>query len=241
LFWLSWFAAVPISPLKLYLKEIALWSQKPMSRAIELIVFDMGHVFVDFEWDVVCQAFRERSGLSSEAFKEVLRQITTWGYETGHLNTVDLLKRFNEVLAGHHQGRDGAPGLLREDEFHELWNLTFRENDIMAEILSSLKERFPLYLLSNTNESHWNYLTCKYNVGRHFQELILSHEVQMAKPDPRIYELVLEKAGVAAQRCVFIDDLAVNVQAASGLGIQTIQFQGPEHLIAALAELGVIL
>lgn len=212
-----------------------------MSQTIELIVFDMGHVFVDFEWDTVCQAFRERSGMSCEAFKEVLRQITTWGYETGHLNTIDLLKRLNEMLVHYHQDSKQAPDLLQEEEFHQMWNLTFRENDIMTEILSSLKERFPLYLLSNTNESHWNYLTCKYNVGRHFQELILSHEVQMAKPDPRIYELVLEKAGVAAQRCVFIDDLAANVEAASGLGIQTIQFQGPEHLMAALAEFGVML
>ena len=57
-----------------------------------------------------------------------------------------------------------------------------------------------------------------------------SGEVGLAKPDPRIFSLLLERIGRPAEECVFIDDLAANIQVAAELGFKTILYVSPERL-----------
>lgn len=196
---------------------------------VKLIVFDMGHVFVDFNWDEVCKGFCARSSLSREEFRQVLSHLGSLGYEAGRISTADFLRELN----------DKARTNITLDEFKTLWNHTFQENVMMAALLQSLKANYPLYLLSNTNEIHYDYLQTSFNVARHFQELILSYQVGVSKPDQRIYQEVLKRSGLPAQHCLFIDDLLPNVLAAQALGMQTIQFAGIEDLKNRLSLLGV--
>ncbi|MBV8527560.1 MAG: HAD family phosphatase [Candidatus Dormibacteraeota bacterium] len=60
-----------------------------------------------------------------------------------------------------------------------------------------------------------------------FDVVVDSSRVGMRKPDPRIYELTCERLGVAPDRCLFIDDLECNVEAAAALGMQVIQCLDP--------------
>jgi HAD superfamily hydrolase (TIGR01509 family) len=110
----------------------------------------------------------------------------------------------------------------------------------MAAFLGELGQKYPLYLLSNTNEVHYAHLQGNFNVARHFKELILSFQVGLAKPNRLIYEEVLKRSGLSAAECIFIDDLAVNIAAARDLvGMHTIQFVGIDDLKVRLAEYGV--
>jgi putative hydrolase of the HAD superfamily len=196
---------------------------------VKLLVFDMGHVFVDFDWGSVCQGFCDRAGMSREQFKEVLAFVGTLGYEDGRVMTSGFVKALNEKLSL----------ALTTAEFDELWNFGFHENVEMAALLTELGTRYPLYLLSNTNESHYDFLSGTFKVDRHFKELILSHKVGFTKPDPRIYQEVLKRSGIAANEIVFVDDLERNVAAAAALGINTIRFVGIDDLKEKLSELGV--
>jgi len=196
---------------------------------VKLIVFDMGHVFVDFEWEEVCRGFYALSGHTRDEFRSVLHYVGGLGYERGEITTEDFLKELNARLGT----------TLSVDEFKVLWNATFRENPEMAALLQALKASYPLYLLSNTNEVHYRHLQDTYGVARHFQELILSYEVGHAKPDAAIYQVVLERSGLAAANCVFVDDLPGNVAAARALGMHGIQFTGIEALKSELQALGV--
>jgi epoxide hydrolase-like predicted phosphatase len=205
-------------------------SQKQDVTPVKLLVFDMGHVFVDFDWNEVCKGFYERAGMSREAFKEVLAYVGSLGYEHGTITTEDFLAALNEKLSLS----------LSVAEFTQLWNHGFHENPEMAELLQSLKTRRPLYLLSNTNENHYNYLQGTYNVARHFQELILSYEVGLAKPDSRIFEVVLERSGLRPQECLFVDDLVPNIEAASKVGMQTIRFVNANDLKQQLTARGIL-
>lgn len=196
---------------------------------VKLLVFDMGHVFVDFDWEVVCKGFYDRSGHSRDDFRGVLAYIGSLGYERGQIGTDAFLDELNKKL-----------GItLSLDEFKALWNATFVENAEMAALLQSLKARYPLYLLSNTNEVHYRHLQDSFDVARHFNELILSYEVGCSKPDPEIYQIVIERSGLLPGQCVFIDDLARNVDAARAIGMHAIQFVGIDDLRARLADLGV--
>ncbi len=196
---------------------------------VKLLVFDMGHVFVDFDWNAVCQGFCDRAGMTREQFKDVLAFVGTLGYEDGRVMTDGFVGALNEKLSL----------TMTIEEFDVLWNFGFHENAEMAALLSELGTKYPLYLLSNTNESHYGFLSTTFKVDRHFEELILSHKVGYTKPDRRIYEEVLKRSGLLAQECVFVDDLERNVKGAQEVGMKTIRFIGIDDLKEKLHELGV--
>lgn len=201
---------------------------------IKLLVFDMGHVFVDFDWPLVCQGFCDRAGISNDQFKPILKHISKLGYENGQISTSKLLQAINEQMAGHSQKEP-----ISEAEFHSLWNATFHENPRMAELLQRLRSRYRLFLLSNTNESHWQYLDSTYAVSRHFEELVLSFEVGHSKPQPQIYQEVLKRAAVDAAHALFIDDLPQNIEAGANLGMNVIHFQNQEQLETELKRFNI--
>lgn len=198
-------------------------------NAISLLVFDMGHVFIDFEWDIVCEGFRQRAAVSGEQFAQVLKHLGSLGYERGTISTPQFLASMNELLRTD----------ITEVEFTGLWNATFRENDEMSRLFVALRKTHPLYLLSNTNDNHYEFLQSTFNVARHFDELILSYEVGSTKPDAAIYQEVVNRSGLDPSQCLFVDDLEANVEAAAALGMQTIQFTGVEPLVARLTDHGI--
>ena len=69
---------------------------------------------------------------------------------------------------------------------------------------------------------------------------MVSGEVGVIKPDPRIFELLLERFAIDPKRAVYIDDVAANVDAARPFGIHTVHFTTPSALRAELAELGLL-
>ncbi len=200
-----------------------------MRGPVKLLVFDMGHVFVKFDWERVCQGFCERARFSGQGFKQVLTELGKLGYERGQCNTEQFLRKINELLNSN----------ISLEEFSILWNATFEEDVEMAELLQSLGKRYPIYLLSNTNENHYEFLQGRFNVERHFSKHILSYKVGLVKPDPEIYHLVTQMSALEAGQCLFVDDLSDNLRAAQSVGLKTIQFIGIEDLKLRLVEHGV--
>jgi 2-haloacid dehalogenase len=106
-----------------------------------------------------------------------------------------------------------------------------------VEILRTLKQAgYALYGLSNWPGEKFRNVRHKFPFFEWFDDIVISGEVRLAKPDPRIFALLLERIGRPAQECVFIDDSAKNIAVAREMGFQTIQFEGPEKLGQALAS-----
>lgn len=201
---------------------------KVQGDSLKLLVFDMGHVFVDFDWEVVCAGFMKASGKTRDDLRQVMATCAKLGYETGKVGTELFLAELNKELGT----------TLSTDEFCAIWNASFSENQEMAELLAVLGQQRPLYLLSNTNEVHYDHLQGSFNVARHFQELILSYKVGLAKPQAAIYHEVLRRSGFAAHECLFVDDLAPNIKAAQEVGLHAIQFTNAADLKARLGAMG---
>jgi epoxide hydrolase-like predicted phosphatase len=195
---------------------------------MKLLVFDMGHVFVDFEWEAVCHGFCRRAACTIDDLRPVFAELSRLGYESGRIGTDEFLSELNKRL-----GTD-----IGRDEFTQLFTHTFRENQHMAELLQKLKKQRPLYLLSNTNEVHYEWLQSNFAVARHFDALILSYKVGSSKPEETIYRHVLELSGMNASDCLFIDDLQANIDAAARVGMNTIHFNGVEPLKEELSRYG---
>lgn len=94
--------------------------------------------------------------------------------------------------------------------------------------------------LSNWANEKFLLVRAQYEFFDWFDGILISSEVKLAKPDPRIYAVMLEQIGEPAERCLFIDDSLKNVEAAKALGFQTIHYTSPEALATTLAESGVL-
>ncbi len=90
--------------------------------------------------------------------------------------------------------------------------------------LSQLKPRYKLGLLSNAWDDLRQTMHERWNIDGLFDALIISAEVKMAKPDPRIYHLAADNLQVQSNQVLFIDDVAINVEAARKEGMKAIQY-----------------
>lgn len=110
-----------------------------------------------------------------------------------------------------------------------------------VDILAELRARgTPLYALTNWSAETFPVALERYEFLKWFRGIAMSGELKLIKPDPRIYEHLLETHGLSASDCVFIDDTPPNVEAAAALGFHAIRFTDPAALRAALRELGLL-
>jgi epoxide hydrolase-like predicted phosphatase len=111
--------------------------------------------------------------------------------------------------------------------------------DIVERVARLREEGYRTLLLTNNIREYGPQWRAKLPVDELFEFIVDSSEVGMRKPEPRIFQLALDKLGVRPEEAVMLDDIAVNVEAARALGMHAIQV-GP-HAEAALAELDELL
>jgi epoxide hydrolase-like predicted phosphatase len=110
-------------------------------------------------------------------------------------------------------------------------------DDVNWELLEAIRKLHPSYkvgLLSNAWDDLRHTLHERWNIDGLFDELIISAEVKMMKPDPRIFHLAVERLGIQPPDAVFIDDIAQNVEAARREGLHAIQYRGTQQTMDEL-------
>jgi 2-haloacid dehalogenase len=107
--------------------------------------------------------------------------------------------------------------------------------------MTELRERgVPLYALSNWSAETFPHGLSRFDFLHWFRDRIVSGEVGLIKPDPRIYRLLLERNGLVASDAVYIDDVKRNADAATALGLHGIHFTSPVALRRELETLGLL-
>jgi 2-haloacid dehalogenase len=110
-----------------------------------------------------------------------------------------------------------------------------------VEILAELRQRqTPLYALTNWSHETFPIARPRFPFFDWFEGIVVSGEVQLVKPDARIYRHLLEAHGLRAEDCVFVDDSPANVAGAEAVGIAALHFQSPEQLRQDLIELKLL-
>ncbi|HEY5902391.1 MAG TPA: HAD family phosphatase [Anaerolineales bacterium] len=108
-------------------------------------------------------------------------------------------------------------------------------------LLRRLKSRgYPVYGLSNWSAETFPLIRSRYDFFDLLDGYVISGDVGTVKPDPEIFLALLRRIGRPADECLFIDDSAVNIRAASELGFNSILFESPEQLEARLQHLGIL-
>lgn len=129
-----------------------------------------------------------------------------------------------------------VPGATADALGRALVDSPFHADDRVVTALRRARTRVPLVLVTNAFlrlEADLDSL----GLADLADEVVSSARVGLAKPDPRIYELAAKRAGVPADRCLFVDDIAENVEAAAALGMRPLHFREPADLERALEPL----
>ncbi len=199
--------------------------------SITAIVFDFGNVLGFFSHRKAAEQLAAYSPMSAEAIQAYLfgGQIED-DYEAGRLSTRTLMSLVRETF---HVS-------CSDEQFATALGDMFTPNPDVCALVPLLKPRYRLLLLSNTNEVHSRQFLRQFQETlAHFDAVVLSHQVGIRKPDPRIYAHCQRLAGCPAAECLFIDDLATNVQAARACGWQGLVYECGCDLRQALAARGV--
>jgi 2-haloacid dehalogenase len=198
-----------------------------------VVIFDLGGVLIDWNPRHLYRKLFDGDEAAMEHFlATVCTQEWNRGQDAGRLlaDAARLLKqqhadkaelidafygRFDEMMAGPISGA--------------------------VDILAGLHARgTSLYLLSNFSAETYPLACRRFDFLRLFHGIIVSGEVKAIKPDPRIYEILIDRYRIDPYRAVFIDDVAENVDTAQRFGIYGIQFSDPEALRAELAMLKLL-
>lgn len=126
-------------------------------------------------------------------------------------------------------------------DFAQLWNEWVRPPyEGTREALLSLKPRYHVACLSNTNESHWDYLTAQHNIVDVFDNAYASHLIKAAKPKREAWDIPLQDMDVNPQDVWFFDDTMANIEAAQALGIQSFHVDRNVGVVPLLRTLGLL-
>lgn len=185
---------------------------------IKNIIFDFGCVLVDLNKQRCVEAFRNIGAESISAYVDECRQEDLFhDLETGNIG---IGKFCDEV-------RRKAPACTADnDTICRAWNSLLGDiPERRLKKLLNLKDRYRLFVLSNTNPIHWQKAVNDYftkdgmTVDEYFEKVFLSYHMHMVKPDSEIFTRTLDEAGIKAEETLFIDDSEANCRSAAAEGI----------------------
>ena len=194
----------------------------------EAFIFDIGNVLVRFDHGHVMAALSAHGAdWSDRAAWEALAE----RYERGETDRAGFLSGLRTILRHH----------ADDDAVVRAWQEIFEPNVPMCDLVQRLHGEYPLYLLSNTNCLHHEYLLREYAIFEKFSDGVFSYRARLAKPDRAIFELAIRQFGVDPDTTIYLDDLTANVEAARGAGLRAFRYDPEAHedLLAALRSEGV--
>ena len=189
-----------------------------MTGKYKNIIFDLGGVLAGLDGQRCIEAF---NSLGCERISYYVEKHLTedlfYNIEIGNISTEDFC---NEV-------RRMTDCQATDEQIVWAWNqLLLDIPDVKKERLLQLRDKYRLFLLSNTNDMHWSYCVEKlfryqeWGVTDYFDQTFVSYEMHLAKPYEEIYSEVLRQAGIKAEETLFIDDSKANIEGAHALGIR---------------------
>lgn len=196
--------------------------------------FDMGNVLLNFSHERGARQMAELAGISPEAVWNLVfaGDDLEDRCERGDLDARGLYDIFCQ------QTKTQADFDLLERAGCDIFELNRQIIPVVAHLAAAGHR---LGILSNTSASHWNFVTD----GRYgllpgpFEQFVLSFEVRSMKPERKIYDIAIEKAGVPASEIFFCDDRPDNVAGALAAGLDAVQFHTARQLAEELHQRGV--
>lgn len=191
-------------------------------HGVRNLIFDLGGVILDLHVDRTLHSF---AALSAVPVETVLEKFSTapgfLTYEKGMIDDAGFRTFVRDLY-----------GIRASDaEIDTCWNAMLGDlPTARLQLLLRLKERYRVFLLSNTNEIHLRHIngvilpgvTGEHNLDVYFHRAYYSHRMLKRKPEPEIFLEVIQDNNLVAAETVFVDDNAANVNGARQVGLQAV-------------------
>lgn len=189
-------------------------------KNIHNIIFDLGNVLLNLDFDASIRAFHEL-GLSKDLLnkQQAYADPVFYNLEVGKISISEF--------------RDGVRHILNnptasDQQIDDAWYAMILDiPKKRVETVMRLKERYRVFLFSNTNAVHIDRLKPKFRKAHSidfeslFESTFYSHEIKARKPDLEAYQKVIKLANVNPAETLFVDDLEKNIVAAQSAGLKT--------------------
>lgn len=202
-------------------------------RPLSAVVFDLGGVLID--WDPR-HLYRSLFAGDEAAMESFLATVCTPEWNARQ----DAGRPWGEAVAALVEEFPAEREMIVA--YHERWpEMLGGAIEGTVEILAELQaRRVSLYALSNWSAETFPVARDRYPFLTWFDGLVISGEERLAKPDPRLFRILLARHRLDPRSTAYVDDSAANVTVAAGLGMAALLFRGPGILRADLARLGLL-
>ncbi|WP_428325702.1 HAD family hydrolase [Nitrosopumilus sp.] len=196
------------------------------------VLFDIGGVLVDWHMSWITSEVSKRFGIKEDLIVDAFDK---------HLSKLDSGK-IHESDFWYNVAVDTESDLLKNNK-ESLWDTYFRKNAIpnpdVKKLSINLKQNgFTIGIISNI-EKVTHTVVDDWDMLSHFEHKFMSYQIGFSKPDPRIYEHVIQKLPYSADELLFIDDKPSNVESAKNCGMPSIHFTDLDNLQSSLEEFEV--
>jgi glucose-1-phosphatase len=205
------------------------------SEKIKNIIFDLGGVIINIDYNLTAKAF-EQMGISNfeQLFSQAKQSDLFDLYEKGKISSAEFREAIKKIIGSNYT----------DELIDKAWNALLLDIPPQRlQLLENVKSKYNTYLLSNTNDIHIEtfnvYLKQTFdipNLQAFFHKLYLSYKVGMRKPDAEIFELVLSENNLNPAETLFIDDSIQHIESAKKLGVQTHWLQVTKQSILDLFQ-----
>ncbi|HTL81800.1 MAG TPA: HAD family phosphatase [Bacteroidia bacterium] len=186
---------------------------------IQNIILDLGGVIIDLDASATTRAFEQLGMKDFRSHYSFAKQSGVFDlYDKGMITDAEFR---NEL-------RKGLPEGVSDEQLDRAWNaMLLNVPSHRLEFLSSLRDKYRTFLLSNTNEIHVAAFSGELfrmhrvrDFSNYFENCYYSCRIGMRKPDKEIFEFVLRENGLRADETIFIDDSPQHVEGAKKAGIK---------------------
>ena len=201
-----------------------------MKNKYTTIVFDLGNTVIRFDHGISAGKLTNLFGLDrKKVYDMFFDSEMTRAFERGQLSP----RQF-------HKEASGALGIkIPYEDFSKIWSDIFWADENVCDIVRELKKTHRLFLLSNINRLHFEYIERKFDIIKVFDELVLSFVVGAIKPELPIFEDVIRRVGGDRSSFLYIDDRDDLIKEATALGIDSVRFENAVKLREELANRGI--
>jgi len=198
---------------------------------MKVLAFDLGGVLFSFDYAIALKRIENKIGAPKEKIiADLFHGNFGLDFEKGLSSSHDFYLKFKKSFSAS----------LSYDEFTNAWCEIFFPQEEVINLVKRLSLKYPIYLISNINELHFDYLYQRHaQVFSLFKELILSFKVNSAKPERKIYEALGAAAETEFKNIIYIDDRQDLISTAKHFDLQCIQFMDYSQLVNDLKSLGV--
>ena len=201
--------------------------ENKISNPIKALLFDLGGVVIDIDFNKVFTRWAE---YSNRSLKEIRSKFSfDCFYKAHERGEIDSSEYFNSL-------RKTLDIDISDLQFEEGWNSIYNgEIPGAAGLLEYAKEKIPIYGFTNSNHLHKKVWSRKYSkILSLFREVFVSSDIGKRKPEPDAFQMVARAMGVDLTRIVFFDDSIENIAGAQKIGMKTVHVKSVSDIETGL-------